>query len=272
MKLKIHYLNCGTFHPRFASIFVPELSETPCLCMLIEAGEQLILVDCGLGTKDMADLSRLGLPNRLLLNAQSDPTLPAVRQVQKLGFSTKDVRHVICTHLDRDHAGGLPDFPDASVHVMSAERDAVLNPRGPMENQRYRKCHFEHGPQWVTHDVTSNEEWFGVRCIHELPDLPPEIVMVPLNGHSRGHCGVAVDTGDGWVLHCGDAYYVKQELERAPIGVRAFRRMAHADDYSGAMAAIDQVRLALRNGKGAVTAIAAHDKYEYKRIFGKRLE
>ena len=199
--------------------------------MLVEAGEQLILVDCGLGTKDMEDGSRLGLPNLLLLNAQSDPTLPAVRQVQKLGFSTKDVRHIICTHLDRDHAGGLPDFPDASIHVMSAERDAVLNPHGLMERQRYRKCHFEHGPKWVTHDLTSNEEWFGVRCIHELPGLPPEIVMVPLNGHSRGHCGVAVDTGSGWVLHCGDAYYVKQELERAPIGVRAFRRMAHAEYF-----------------------------------------
>ena len=93
------------------------------LCMLIEAGEQLILVDCGLGTKDMEDGRRLGLPNLLLLNAQSDPKLPAVRQVQKLGFSTKDVRHIVCTHLDRDHAGGLPDFPDAlSTRDVRGER------------------------------------------------------------------------------------------------------------------------------------------------------
>jgi glyoxylase-like metal-dependent hydrolase (beta-lactamase superfamily II) len=40
-----------------------------------------------------------------------------VRQVEKLGFRTKDVTHVVLTHCDPDHAGGLADFPHADVHV-----------------------------------------------------------------------------------------------------------------------------------------------------------
>jgi glyoxylase-like metal-dependent hydrolase (beta-lactamase superfamily II) len=24
-------------------------------------------------------------------------------------------------------------------------------------------------------------------------------------GHSRGHCGVAIQKEEGWILHCGDA-------------------------------------------------------------------
>lgn len=38
-----------------------------------------------------------------------------------------------------------------------------------------------------------------------------EIVMVPFTGHTRGHCGVALRTGDRWLLHCGDVYgYYRQ--------------------------------------------------------------
>ncbi|MFD0510570.1 MBL fold metallo-hydrolase [Streptomyces aureus] len=30
-----------------------------------------------------------------------------------LGYAVDDVRHIVLTHLDLDHAGGLPDFPRA---------------------------------------------------------------------------------------------------------------------------------------------------------------
>ncbi len=37
--------------------------------------------------------------------------------MKRLGYSINDVRHIILTHLDLDHAGGLHDFPNAAVHV-----------------------------------------------------------------------------------------------------------------------------------------------------------
>ena len=30
-------------------------------------------------------------------------------------------------------------------------------------------------------------------------------MLIPLAGHTRGHCGVAIKTETGWHLHCGDA-------------------------------------------------------------------
>jgi hypothetical protein len=29
--------------------------------------------------------------------------------------------------------------------------------------------------------------------------------LVPLFGHTRGHCGVAIRNGSGWLFHVGDA-------------------------------------------------------------------
>ena len=43
------------------------------------------------------------------------------------GFRREDVRHILVTHLDFDHAGGLPDFPDAVVHV---QRDVDVQQGG----------------------------------------------------------------------------------------------------------------------------------------------
>ena len=53
--MKIHYLNCGTMYPRGAPLFVPYAERSCCICMLIESGDGLVLVDTGFGTQDMAD-------------------------------------------------------------------------------------------------------------------------------------------------------------------------------------------------------------------------
>ena len=54
----------------------------------------------------------------------------AIYQVEKLGFSRNDVRHIILTHLHNDHAGGLRDFPHAKVHVHKLEYEAIQSPKG----------------------------------------------------------------------------------------------------------------------------------------------
>ncbi len=51
----------------------------------------------------------------------------ALRQIADLGFRIDDVRHIVPTHLDLDHAGGLADFPEATVHVHAAELRAANN-------------------------------------------------------------------------------------------------------------------------------------------------
>src|SRR5687768_9555144 len=122
--MKIHYLNCGTFCPAGRLLINGngspfEAGELSCLVMVVEAGNSLILVDTGLGTMDVKH-PHGRVPGgvwKLLNRPALDEKETAVHQLQKLGYSPADVRHIVLTHLDFDHAGGLSDFPEAKVHV-----------------------------------------------------------------------------------------------------------------------------------------------------------
>ena len=209
--LKIHHLDCASMCP-FArplvngggSLFAR--GDMCAHCLLIETPTQgLVLVDTGVGVDDLRDPNgRLGRAFTFVTGLRRD-TRTALDHVRALGFSPGDVRHVVVTHLDLDHAGGLPDFPAATVHVHVDERAAAEHPHG-MERERYRPCHFAHGPRWQTWRA-DGDTWRGFACVRDLPGLPPEILAVPLAGHSRGHACVAVDTGEGWLLHGGDAFF-----------------------------------------------------------------
>lgn len=66
----------------------------------------------------------------------------------------------------------------------------------------YVRRHITHKPKMVLYDDT-DESWLGLNAIR-LP-FEPEMWLVPLFGHTRGHCGIAIQTGAGWLFHVGDA-------------------------------------------------------------------
>src|SRR3546814_19578588 len=78
------------------------------------------------------------------------------------------------------------------------------------------------------------ERWFGFEAVRDLDGLPPEILLVPLPGHTWGHSGVAVqEDGGGWLLHAGDAYFYRGEVgsqtyECTP-ALRAYQRLMEVD-------------------------------------------
>jgi glyoxylase-like metal-dependent hydrolase (beta-lactamase superfamily II) len=134
----------------------------------------------------------------------SDPKEAAVHQIQALDMSPSDVRHIVLTHLHVDHARGLPDFPEARVHVYKPEYEAALDASG-FGRMVYRPEHWSHGPLWVVHEMKNVKGWFGFDSIPILSDGLFEVLLIPLVGHSAGHCGVAIKGDSKWVLHCGDA-------------------------------------------------------------------
>lgn len=219
--MRIHHLNCGSFCPHGARLVNGEggllaRASIVCHCLAIEAGDGVVLVDTGLGLEDARNPRQLGRVFGTLMKPRPTVESTAVHQLEALGFGAGDVRHIVATHLDLDHAGGLPDFPAAEVHLLGTELEAALQPALSDRLRYVRGAHWQHGPRWVAHSGSGGDEWYGFGSVRILPDIDAEILLVPLDGHSRGHTGVAVRTDDGWLLHCGDAYFNGGEVATPP--------------------------------------------------------
>ncbi|MFB6346822.1 MAG: MBL fold metallo-hydrolase [bacterium] len=213
--MDVHHLNCCPMHP-FGKRFINgegsylEPAELVTHCLLLDVSGGLILVDTGLGRLDLHDPSRLGTLVNLTMNPSRSPDPTAYTRISNLGYDPAEVKHIFVTHLDMDHVGGLADFPEASIHLLEEEYQAAQDPP-LMERLRYRQQLWEHNPNWTPYS-SRGEDWFGFPSLQPLPDEVPELRMVPLPGHSAGHCGIAVKQNDGWLLHCGDAYFDANEM------------------------------------------------------------
>jgi glyoxylase-like metal-dependent hydrolase (beta-lactamase superfamily II) len=198
--------------------------------LLLETDNGLVLVDAGFGLLDCADPRRIG-PSRRVIRPRFDVAETAAHQVEALGFRRTDVRHIVATHFDVDHVGGIADFPDAKIHVTAAEALGVLKAPTRMERFRFRPTQWAHGPHIVEHEPTG-EKWRGFAAAKELDSIAPGIVLVSLPGHTRGHACVAVDAGHRWVLHCGDAFYYEGTLDgrsRVPWGLKVSEKLVAHD-------------------------------------------
>jgi glyoxylase-like metal-dependent hydrolase (beta-lactamase superfamily II) len=242
-------------------------AEMVCHCLLIETGAGLVLVDTGFGTRAVTAPGQwLGEAFVRVTGAVADPGQTALRQVERLGLDPRDVRHIVLTHLDFDHAGGLADFPDATVHVHAAELREAQRSRTVRARARYRAVQFEHQPKWAVYS-DPGEPWLGFEAIRQLDGLPPEILLVPLTGHTLGHSGVAVDTGDGWLLHAGDAYFHHGEIgtpPRCPPGLALFESSVETD-RDARLRNQRRLRDLARDHRGQVEVFSAHSAAEYRR-------
>jgi glyoxylase-like metal-dependent hydrolase (beta-lactamase superfamily II) len=272
--MRIHYLRCGTDCP-FGGPLFDGFSKSvfgliPCAAQLIETNEGLVLIDTGYGVEDVRQPHpRLSRFFRGLLNIQFNMKKTALHQVKALGFSAADVRHIVLTHLDFDHAGGIEDFPGARVHVMEAERDAAERKRrGFIAKRRYRPAQWDDVRDWRTY-ADGGERWFGFDKVRSLEGLGPEILLVPLPGHTEGHAGVAVQGPDGWVLNAGDAYFYRRELDsdrrRCTPGLRFYQTMMDTDRR---LRFENQQRLReLKRQKGSeISIFCSHDAKELEAL------
>lgn len=246
-------------------------TETVCHCLVIETEVGLVLVDSGLGTNVVANAGRwLGPGARLMFDPPRDFEKTAVGELERLGYTPSDVTHVVLTHLDADHSGGLADFPDALVHVYAIEHAAAMSRHTLRERLRYRPVQFAHGPRWSTY-AEFGERWFGFDAVRQLEGLPPEILLVPLIGHTAGHAGVAVDTGSGWLLHAGDAYFFAGEMD--PAGVRCTRGLEKHQsmwnaDKGARLHNRSRLRQLVRDHADEVRVFSAHNPTELDELRG----
>ena len=239
--MRIHHLNCGTCCPWGGRLFDGTSKSlvhghVVCHCLLIETDNAgLVLVDTGFGSRDVAHHRRIAPFFRFLNQPQFRAEETAVAQVRALGHDPAEVRHILVTHLDFDHAGGLEDFPNALVHILAREKEvADAKDGGPfVGRRRYRPRQWNEVTDWALYPAGRGEPWMGFDAVRDLDGLPPEILLVPMAGHTWGHSAVAIDTGDGWLLHAGDAYFFRGEVGRpnreCPPGMRFYQWMMEVD-------------------------------------------
>lgn len=283
--MRVHHLNCGTDCPLGGALFDGRsrgiTGHLVCHCLLVETERHgLVLVDTGYGLRDVADPHRRPSPRitramRAMLNIKLREEETAIRQVEALGFQASDVQHIVLTHLDFDHAGGLEDFPRATVHLLDKEWAAATGPRsGFVSRNRYRLSQFDEVRNWRRYG-TQGEPWFGFEAVRDLDGLPPEILMVPLPGHTWGHAGVAIQRPEGWLLHAGDAYFyrgeMRQSARRCTPGLRGYQTLMEVDRELRLSNQTRLRRLSIDRAKD-VTILCAHDAVEFERaVAGKPL-
>lgn len=269
--MHVHHFDCGSMVPLGSRLLLSNeqrragISHLACHVLLVETEKGLVLVDSGMGMADVErPRERLGSAFLHMMRPQLLPAQTALRQIEALGLNAADVRHIVLTHLDLDHAGGIADFPHARIHVLADEHNAAMAGRTLIEKNRYRSSQWGHSPEWSLH-TPQGEPWFGFDCVRDLDDLPPEILMVPLAGHSRGHSAVAIDSGQGWLLHAGDAYFNHAEVHpgqaQCPVGLKLFQKLA-AIDNGQRHSNQQRLRELARDNPKDIQIFCAHDPLE----------
>lgn len=216
--MAIHILDTGTLYPVGGAV-------VPTQCLLVERTDGLLAVDAGLSVALLMDQRGLSF-ERFFIRPPRQASVALVQQVRTLGFDPRDVTDIALTHLHSEHAAGIMDFPHARIHLARREYD-VANSGSLRSRVSYRRNIWAHGPRWELHDGSTT--W---QHVAGASNIDADTMLVPLPGHTAGHCGVAVRTdGGGWLLHAGDAIYadVDEHADLAEFPLRQYQWFSAAD-------------------------------------------
>lgn len=161
--------------------------------LLVKTPEALVLVETGLGNK-------LTAKQKKIFAVVRGWTLP--QDLARLGFTRQDITHVILTHCDFDHAGGIvmhgkngrPElaFPNAVHLVQQREWQDVLSP-----NLRTSPTYWD-----------NNFEGLAESGMLQLVDgglqVVPGVSVRYTGGHTRGHQIVRIESTGELAVHLSD--------------------------------------------------------------------
>ena len=161
---------------------------------VLRQGDRVILVDTGYDEKEAS------LRGRAIIRDPRAALAP-------LGIVAEAVSEVIVTHLHYDHAGGLHLFPNAKLHLQSAEMAFATGPC---------MCHDVLRMPYTAGHVCEaiNRLYSGKLMFHEGDaQIADGVTVHCIGGHSRGLQAVRVRTGAGWLVLASDAAHFYENIE-----------------------------------------------------------
>jgi glyoxylase-like metal-dependent hydrolase (beta-lactamase superfamily II) len=141
-----------------------------------------------------------------------------------------------------------------------------------LDRMRYRPQQWSTRPNWRVYRSGEGEPWFGFDAVRDIEGLPPDILLVPLVGHTLGHAGVAVNRGDRWLLQTGDAYFHRGEMDvkrpHCTPGLRLYQTVMEKDRRARLWNQ-GRLRELCREHDAYVTVMCGHDPVEFERLAGR---
>ncbi len=169
--------------------------EFPAYCFVVEHPEGLIAIDTGIGSS--ARSPRPWAQRRFV--PDPEPGTGAAAGMRAIGLDPADVRLVILTHLDWDHAGGLADFPRAQVIVHRAEHEFAASLFG---RKRFEPELWPEAFEPTVYDL--DDDPYGPFPQSKVLTEDGAVRVVPIPGHTPGQVGVIVRRGDLRIFFVAD--------------------------------------------------------------------
>ena len=172
----------------------PNMGGAPVPGYLVQTDDgQNVLVDTGVSRQLIGAYGRSpGVGIRM----EADDYV--VSQLGRIGVSPEDVRYLVCTHYDGDHAGNHDAFPSAELVVQRAHHEAAMAGMERFQSLR---------AQWDRPDGR-------YRFVDGDAELLPGIELIETSGHVPGHQAVLVRLAEtGPVLLAIDAIPTRNQLD-----------------------------------------------------------
>ncbi len=184
--------------------FRPVPRRTTVNCFIIQSAGRVALVDTGCGSKMAATGGRL------------------MAHLAAAGIAPTEVDTILLTHMHPDHSNGLTDdagqaiFPNAELVTHEAEPrhwlDDAMMARAD-ENGRLRN--FQHAREQIAPYARRHRTFTG-------GEVFPGVTAMPFPGHTPGHSGYMVASGNQTLLIWGDIVHVPEVQVPRPQVTMAF--------------------------------------------------
>jgi glyoxylase-like metal-dependent hydrolase (beta-lactamase superfamily II) len=187
--MRVRILDDGTFITDAGNIFGGSRKARIKGAMhaaLVEAGDNLVLLDAGFGPE---------LPEILVGRYELRREKSLMDDLEEAGYAPEDVTHVVLSHLDADHVGWAlepPGFPNATVYV---QEDALIEARKMPERD---------GRRAAVPAVEKGAEEGWCELLEGDGEIVPGIRVEVRSGHSAGHQIVWIGSGDDAALYTAD--------------------------------------------------------------------